>query len=89
MAGLIGVALALSLGASAAQASPVAGAPNCPVFPTDNWWNLKVDTLPVASNSAQIINSIGASTGTVIACSSGPGGSSAANWLSSRPAGMK
>jgi hypothetical protein len=63
MAGLIGVALALSLGASAAQASPIAGAPNCPVFPTDNWWNLKVDTLPVASNSAQIVNSIGASTG--------------------------
>ena len=63
MAGLIGVALALSLGASSAQASPVAGAPNCPVFPTDNWWNLKVDTLPVASNSAQIVNSIGPSTG--------------------------
>jgi hypothetical protein len=62
MAGLIGVALALSLGASSAQASPVAGAPNCPVFPTDNWWNVKVDTLPVAANSAQIINSIGAST---------------------------
>jgi hypothetical protein len=41
----------------------VAGAPNCPVFPTDNWWNVRVDTLPVASNSAQIINSIGASTG--------------------------
>jgi hypothetical protein len=63
MAGLIGVAVALSLGASSAQASPVAGAPNCPVFPTDNWWNVRVDTLPVASNSAQIINSIGASTG--------------------------
>jgi len=41
----------------------VAGGPNCPVFPTDNWWNVKVDPLPVASNSAQIINSIGASTG--------------------------
>ena len=63
MAGLIGVALALSFGASSAQAAPVAGAPNCPVFPTDNLWNVRVDNLPVASNSAAIINSIGPSTG--------------------------
>ena len=63
MAGLIGVALALSLGASSAQASPVAGAPNCSVFPSDNWWNVPVDKLPVASNSAAIINSIGPSVG--------------------------
>jgi hypothetical protein len=63
MAGLIGVAIALSLGASSAEAAPVAGAPNCPVFPSDNWWNVRVDNLPVASNSAAIINSIGPSTG--------------------------
>jgi len=63
MAGLVAVAVALSLGASSAQAGPLAGAPNCPVFPSDNWWNLKVDTLPVASNSAAIINSIGPTVG--------------------------
>src|SRR5262245_4311766 len=63
MAGLIGVAIALSLGASSAQAAPIAGAPNCPVFPSDNFWNARVDNLPVASNSAAIINSIGPSIG--------------------------
>jgi hypothetical protein len=35
----------------------------CPVFPTNNPWNQRVDTLPVASNSAAIIGSIGAGIG--------------------------
>ncbi len=33
--------------------------PACPIFPADNFWNRKVDTLPVASNSAAIVQSIG------------------------------
>lgn len=35
----------------------------CPVFPKSNPWNQRVDSLPVAANSAQIVNSIGAGTG--------------------------
>jgi hypothetical protein len=63
IAGLVTVALALSLGASSAQAAPLPGAPSCPVFPSDNWWNLRVDSLPAASNSAAIVSSIGSSVG--------------------------
>jgi hypothetical protein len=32
----------------------------CPVFPADNHWNLRVDTLPVHPNSGAIVRSIGA-----------------------------
>jgi hypothetical protein len=32
---------------------------DCPVFPTDNPWNQRVDHLPVAANSAKLIASIG------------------------------
>jgi hypothetical protein len=35
----------------------------CPVFPADNIWNTRVDALPVHPNSANFINSIGATTG--------------------------
>jgi class 3 adenylate cyclase len=49
--------------AHAAPAPRLPGAPNCPVFPKSNAWNQPVNTLPVASNSASIIRSIGASTG--------------------------
>eukprot|EP00897_Mesotaenium_endlicherianum_P008133 jgi/Mesen1/7348/ME000377S06566 len=31
----------------------------CQVFPLDNAWNLRVDSLPVAANSAQLVSSIG------------------------------
>ncbi len=34
---------------------------SCPVFPLDNVWNARVDTLPVDSHSAAYINAIGAS----------------------------
>jgi hypothetical protein len=33
--------------------------PGCPVFPSDNPWNERVDTLPVASNSSAMISAIG------------------------------
>jgi hypothetical protein len=35
----------------------------CDIFPGDNIWNTPVDTLPVHPNSANYINTIGASTG--------------------------
>ena len=39
------------------------GAPKCPIFPASNPWNQRVDSLPVAANSGQIIQSIGPATG--------------------------
>jgi hypothetical protein len=44
---------------AAARSPTLPGAPNCPVFPPDNAWNQRVDRLPVASDSAQIIARIG------------------------------
>ena len=54
-------ALALGIACLAATASgaPVPAAKNCPVFPTDNPWNRRVDTLPVAAGSDAIVRSIG------------------------------
>ena len=46
--------------------TPSPGSPQvggCPVFPADNVWNEPVTSLPVASNSATLIASIGANTG--------------------------
>src|SRR5580765_1599162 len=57
------IAAVLALGAQSADALRVPAAPKCPVFPKSNPWNQRVDRLPVASNSAAVINSIGASTG--------------------------
>jgi hypothetical protein len=56
-------ALVLLPGGGAAQALPLPTAPGCPIFPANNPWNERVDTLPVAANSAQIIASIGLDTG--------------------------
>jgi hypothetical protein len=53
----------LALGGSSASALRLPGAPRCPVFPRSNPWNQRVDSRPVAANSAQIINSIGAGMG--------------------------
>src|SRR5215217_6313877 len=52
LAAAVACACALS---SPAAATPLAQAPNCPVFPRDNQWNL-----PVARNSKRIVGSIGA-----------------------------
>jgi hypothetical protein len=54
---------ALALGGSSAQALRMPAAPRCPVFAKTNPWNQRVDALPVAGNSAEIIASIGAGTG--------------------------
>ena len=54
---------ALALGGSSAQALRMPAAPRCTVFPKTSLWNQRVDTLPVAGNSAEIVSSIGAGTG--------------------------
>jgi hypothetical protein len=60
---LAGLSLLAAIAAIAvpalASAHPLPGAPNCPVFPTNNPWNQRVDRLPVAKNSSAIIGSIG------------------------------
>lgn len=40
-----------------ASGSPTVGP--CAVFPSDNAWNLRVDSLPVAANSEALVRSIG------------------------------
>ncbi|HEX5469755.1 MAG TPA: hypothetical protein VFW80_11980 [Gaiellaceae bacterium] len=54
-------ASALALAAPAA-AAPVRlpDAPDCPLFPTTNVWNKRVDELPVRSSSRRIVRAIGA-----------------------------
>ena len=47
------------LGGSSAHALRLPAAGRCPVFPATNAWNQRVDRLPVASDSAQLIASIG------------------------------
>jgi hypothetical protein len=55
--------LAVLVGGSSAQALRLPSAPRCPIFPKSNAWNQRVDRLPVAANSAEIVNSIGADRG--------------------------
>jgi hypothetical protein len=52
--------LAVLLSGSSAEALRMPAAPRCTVFPKSNPWNRRVDRLPVAVNSAEIIRSIGA-----------------------------
>jgi hypothetical protein len=47
----------------AAQALRLPGAPGCPVFPASNPWNERVDKLPVAGDSQQVLATIGLQTG--------------------------
>jgi hypothetical protein len=54
---LLAVVCATAL--SGAEGRPLPGAPNCPLFPPDNHWNLRVDRLPVHPTSAEIVRSIG------------------------------
>ena len=51
---------ALALAAAPADARPLRTAPSCPIFPKDSHWNLRVDKLPVLSNSDAMISGIGA-----------------------------
>jgi hypothetical protein len=58
-------AFAAVAAATALAVSPphLLAAPKCSIFPASNPWNERVDTLPVAANSAELIQSIGAGTG--------------------------
>jgi hypothetical protein len=53
----------LLLGHSSANALRLPSAPACTIFPASNAWNQRVDSLPVAADSAQLIGSIGLTTG--------------------------
>jgi hypothetical protein len=55
-----GVAATSAACAMPAAASPLPGAPACPLFPRTNVWNKPVDRLPVAPNSRAIVHAIGA-----------------------------
>lgn len=60
-----GLLLALLLAVSHARSAPAAPAApptlgGCPVLPANNIWNVPIDTLPVAANSAAYISTIGA-----------------------------
>jgi hypothetical protein len=61
LAALLAAGLLLGVGSAGALRLP--SAPKCPIFPRSNVWNKRVDTLPVAANSARIIRSIGLDTG--------------------------
>jgi hypothetical protein len=52
-------AFALAVGVASAHALRLPAAPRCPVFPASNAWNQRVDGLPVAADSARLIQSIG------------------------------
>ena len=54
---------ALAFGAARTEARPLPSAPNCAIFPSTNVWNKRVDSLPVAANSAAMIKAIGLNTG--------------------------
>ena len=60
VAALAALALCSFAAGAATRPHTLAG---CAMFPTDNPWNQRVDTLPVASNSEAIIATIGAGTG--------------------------
>jgi len=62
MRALLVVAACLVCTASAA-ALRVPAAAKCPIFPANNAWNQRVDSLPVAADSGTLIASIGLSTG--------------------------
>src|SRR5580700_5976736 len=49
LAGLLAMPVAEPVGA----ATPLPGAPSCPIFPADNVWNTDISTLPVDVHSPQ------------------------------------
>jgi hypothetical protein len=54
------VLLVVAVGGSSAQALRIPAARRCPIFPRTNAWNQRVDRLPAARNSAEIVAAIGA-----------------------------
>lgn len=60
---LLGAFLVGLIPAPSATGGLIPSAPECPVFPEDNHWNLKVTGLPVLGNSRKIVRSAGLGTG--------------------------
>ena len=58
--GLVAIAAAVELATGSPGWADVAG---CPMFPADNIWNARVDSLPVHPRSDEYISSIGRDTG--------------------------
>ena len=56
---LLVVTAAFLCAAAMAGGHPPKGASRCAVFPRDNHWNQRVDSLPVAGDSARLVRSIG------------------------------
>jgi len=59
-AATLGLVAVLAATVGAATGAPLPAAKRCPVFPADNPWNRRVDTLPVAAGSDAIVRAIGA-----------------------------
>jgi hypothetical protein len=60
---LAATAAALLAGGAVAHALRLPNAARCPIFPAANAWNQRVDALPVAASSADLVQSIGAGAG--------------------------
>jgi hypothetical protein len=60
---LVLAAGALVAGVASAHALRLPAAPRCPIFPASSPWNQRVDGLPVAADSARLIQSIGLTSG--------------------------
>ena len=63
IAGVLLLVLGALIGATLAQGRPVPGAPACPMTPVNSFWHADVSALPVHSQSATWVSSIGASAG--------------------------
>ena len=53
-------AIVITLGCAATEFAPAQSIAGCAVFPANNYWNTPVDRLPVDSNSAAYVATIGA-----------------------------
>ncbi len=62
-AALVSFTTALAAPAQAPEEANSAALGGCPMFPADNIWNTRIDTLPVHARSTAWINSIGRNTG--------------------------
>ena len=61
--GIWSLANGAPLASGRSAGTPLPGAPNCLIFPADNVWNDDISALPTMTDSATLINTIGASTG--------------------------
>jgi hypothetical protein len=59
---LAGVVFAMAMIAGACNHDRLPGAPNCNLFPLDNYWHTDVRSLPVHPKSSQWVNAIGFGT---------------------------